>query len=233
MAGISTAGEIRTAAEGLQDIGSKISRCLENASHCASSRYIFFLSVAQKTTWPNPQIWNSFYFPCHPLICFSSTRPHCLRVTGQCLLFNEGEKKKMLLYFFSVHGYFIKGKSPHTYTMSWVLPLPRSFCPKLYLWSTAGCHGFRWPVLTAVVCGCRVLPDTYREPGCRWYCCRGGYGAVKASILFNQKSKWEYQHLATTSSRWRLERKQWAEQHQCSSLVRRGWWSGLFFLLIS
>lgn len=112
MAGISTAGEIRTAAEGLQDIGSKISRCLENASHCASSRYIFFLSVAQKTTWPNPQIWNSFYFPCHPLICFSSTRPHCLRVTGQCLLFNEGEKKKCSCISFQCMGTLSK-ENPH------------------------------------------------------------------------------------------------------------------------
>lgn len=122
MAGISTAGEIRTAAEGLQDIRSKISRCLENASHCASSRYIFFLSVAQTTTWPNPQIWNSFYFPCHPLTCFSSTRPHCLRVTGQCLLFNEGEKKNAPVFLFN--AWVLYQKKIPTYLDNVLSPSP-------------------------------------------------------------------------------------------------------------
>lgn len=85
----------------------------------------------------------------------------------------------MLLYFVSMHRYLLNGRAPCPCAMSSALPylkktphaeekpqffpFPRPFCPKFHLESTAGCNGFRWPVLAAAVCGCRVLPSTYRE----------------------------------------------------------------------
>ena len=111
----------------------------------------------------------------------------------------------MLLYSVSMHGYLLKGTAPHPYAMPWVLPFlkklphaeenpqffpfPRPFCPKFHLWNTDGCNGFRWPVSTAVVCGCRVLPRTYREPftGCCRYCCKRTWGCKTAHFVQSEK----------------------------------------------
>lgn len=57
--------EITPAAEGFQDMRSKIPSCLENASHCTLTRYIYFSNVANNMARP-PDLVFLKLFPLSP-----------------------------------------------------------------------------------------------------------------------------------------------------------------------